>query len=71
LSVVPIHAHADRATFYILAGELQALKEVDWQTFGAGGVFDVPGGTKHAFRNVSGKYVSILIVTSMVMARFL
>ncbi|HKN31195.1 MAG TPA: hypothetical protein VJY34_26300 [Roseiarcus sp.] len=25
--VVPIHSHADRETFYILDGELQALRE--------------------------------------------
>jgi quercetin dioxygenase-like cupin family protein len=56
--VVPIHSHSDHETFYILAGEVQALKEDHWQTFGAGDVFDVPGGTKHAFRNVSAKNAS-------------
>jgi quercetin dioxygenase-like cupin family protein len=68
--VVPIHSHADRETFYILAGELQALKEDYWQTFEAGDVFDVPGETKHAFRNMTAKGASILIVTTMAMARF-
>jgi quercetin dioxygenase-like cupin family protein len=68
--VVPIHSHAARETFYILAGELEALKGDRWQTFGAGDVFDVPGGTKHAFRNVSAESVSVLIVTTMAMARF-
>jgi quercetin dioxygenase-like cupin family protein len=62
--VVPIHSHAARETFYILAGELEALKGDRWQTFGAGDVFDVPGGTKHAFRNVSAESVSVLIVTT-------
>lgn len=69
--VVPIHSHSDHETFYILAGEVQALKEDHWQTFGAGDVFDVPGGTKHAFRNVSAKNASFLIVTTMALARFL
>ena len=68
--VVPIHSHADRETFYILAGALEALKGDRWQTFGAGDVFDVPGGTKHAFRNVSAESVSILIVTTIAMGRF-
>jgi quercetin dioxygenase-like cupin family protein len=68
--VVPIHSHADRETFYVLAGELQALKEDYWQTFEAGDVFDVPGGTKHAFRNISAKGASVLIVTTMALARF-
>jgi quercetin dioxygenase-like cupin family protein len=69
-AVVPIHSHADRGTFYIVTGEPQALKEDHWQTFGAGDVFDVAGGAKHAFRNVSAKVVSVLIVTTMAMARF-
>jgi len=68
--VVPIHSHADRETFYVLAGELQALKEDHWQTLMAGDVFDVAGGTKHAFRNVSAKDVSVLIVTTKAMAGF-
>jgi quercetin dioxygenase-like cupin family protein len=68
--VVPVHSHADRETFYILSGELQALKEDYWQTLEAGDVFDVPSGTKHAFRNMSAKSVSLLIVTTMAMARF-
>ena len=42
-----------------------------WQTYGMGDVFDVPGGTKHAFRNVSGEIASTLIVTTMALARFL
>jgi quercetin dioxygenase-like cupin family protein len=68
--VVPIHSHADRETFYILAGHLQALKDDSWDTFRAGDVFDVPGGMKHALRNASDESVSILIVTTMALARF-
>jgi quercetin dioxygenase-like cupin family protein len=68
--VVPIHSHADRETFYILAGELEALTEDSWQTFTAGEVFDVPGHVKHAFRNMSGEGVLVLVVTTMAMGRF-
>jgi quercetin dioxygenase-like cupin family protein len=63
--VLPIHSHADRETFYILEGQLEALKKECWQTFGRGDVFDVPGGTKHAFRNTSSESASVLIVTTM------
>jgi quercetin dioxygenase-like cupin family protein len=69
--VVPIHSHADRETFYILGGELQALWEDRWVTLVAGDVFDLPGGIKHAWRNVSGAPVSLIIVTSMRLGRFL
>jgi quercetin dioxygenase-like cupin family protein len=69
--VVPLHSHPDRETFYILAGELEALKDEEWwQTLKAGDVFDVPGGTQHAFRNLSAASVSTMIVTTMTLARF-
>lgn len=67
---VPIHSHADRETFYILDGELEALCESCWRTLVGGDVFDVPGHTKHGFRNVSGAPVSLLFVTTMRMGRF-
>jgi hypothetical protein len=63
--VVPIHSHADRER-----GQLQALKDDSWETFRAGDVFDVPGGTKHAFRNMSDETVSTLIVATMALGRF-
>src|ERR1700751_5134585 len=69
--VVPLHSHPDRETFYILAGELEALKDEEWwQTLKAGDVFEVPGGTQHAFRNLSAASVSTMIVTTMTLARF-
>jgi quercetin dioxygenase-like cupin family protein len=70
-AVVPIHSHADRETFYILGGELQGLWEDRWVTLVPGDVFDVPGGVKHAWRNVFDVPVSLLIVTSMRLGRFL
>jgi len=68
--IVPIHGHGDRETFYILDGALQALWEDRWVTLVGGDVFDVPGNTKHAFRNVSGASVPLLFVTTMRMGRF-
>jgi hypothetical protein len=68
--VVPIHSHADRETFFILEGELQGLWEDRWTTVGVGGVFDIPGGIRHAWRNGSGGPASLLVVTTMKMGRF-
>jgi quercetin dioxygenase-like cupin family protein len=70
-ALVPFHSHADRETFYILAGELQGLWEDRWVTLAAGDVFDLPGGVRHAWRNVSGAPVSLLLVTTMRLGRFL
>jgi quercetin dioxygenase-like cupin family protein len=69
--VVPIHSHRDRETFYIRAGELQALWEDHWVTLVAGDALDVPGNIKHAWRNVSGSPVSLLVMTTVRMGRFL
>jgi quercetin dioxygenase-like cupin family protein len=69
--VVPVHSHADRETFYILAGELQGFAEDRWHRFGPGGVFEVLGEIRHAFRNISGESASGLIITTMKMGRFL
>lgn len=68
--VVPIHSHADRETFFVLDGELKALREDFWTTLISGDVFDVPGGTRHGFRNPSGASASLLLVTTMRMGRF-
>jgi quercetin dioxygenase-like cupin family protein len=68
--VVPIHSHAERETFYVLEGEIQGLWEDRWITLVPGDVFDVPGGLKHAWRNVSGAPVSLVCVTPMRLGRF-
>jgi len=68
---VPIHSHRDRETFYILAGELEGLWEDRWIKLGAGDVLDIPGGVKHAWRNVSGAPASLLFMTTIRLGRFL
>jgi quercetin dioxygenase-like cupin family protein len=70
-AVVPMHSHADRETFYVLSGKVDALREDRWEELGAGDVFDVAGGTKHAWRNSSQVAASIICVTTTKMARFL
>ena len=68
--VVPVHSHAERETFYVLGGEIQALWKDHWITLGAGDVLDVPGGLKHGWRNVSGAPASQLLVVPMRLGRF-
>ena len=53
-----------------LEGEVQGLWEDHWITLGGGDVFDVPGGLKHGWRNVSGASVSLLFVVPMRLGRF-
>jgi quercetin dioxygenase-like cupin family protein len=68
--VVPVHSHAEREIFYVLEGEIQGLWEDRWITLVSGDVFDVPGGLKHAWRNVSGAPVSLVFVVPMRLGRF-
>jgi quercetin dioxygenase-like cupin family protein len=68
--VVPLHSHAERETFYVLAGEIEGLQENRWITLGVGDAFDVPGGLKHGWRNLSGASASMLVVVPMRLARF-
>jgi quercetin dioxygenase-like cupin family protein len=68
--VVPLHCHAEREAFYIAEGEIQGLWEDRWITLGLGDVFDVPGGLKHGWRNVSGASASLLLVMPMRLGRF-
>ena len=70
-AVVPMHSHADRETFYILSGNLEALKGDRWEKLGPGDVLDVVDGIKHAWRNSSQASASMLCVTTTRMAKFL
>jgi quercetin dioxygenase-like cupin family protein len=70
-AVVPMHSHADRETFYLLSGKLDALRGDRWEELRPGDVFDVRDGTKHAWRNSSQAAASMTCVTTMKMARFL
>ena len=51
--VVPLHSHPERETFYVLEGEVEGLWKDRWITLGVGDPFDVPGGLKHGWRNLS------------------
>jgi quercetin dioxygenase-like cupin family protein len=71
---VPLHSHADPESFLQLAGTVQVLlpagDRLQWAEKGAGDFVHIPGGTKHAFRNISGRPVVQLIVTTPRLATF-
>jgi quercetin dioxygenase-like cupin family protein len=51
--VVPLHSHPERESFYALEGEVEGFWKDRWITLGVGDPFDVPGGLKHGWRNLS------------------
>jgi quercetin dioxygenase-like cupin family protein len=62
---VPLHSHADAESFYVLSGEAEALVQIEsgleWQVLRPGDFLHIPGGTKHAWRNLSREPMSALI----------
>ena len=46
--VVPMHSHADRETFYVVSGKIEALRVDRWEELRPGDVFDVRDGMRHA-----------------------
>ena len=72
---VPLHSHGDAESFYVLSGEAQALVETEvglqWQTLRPGDFIHIPGGTKHAWRNVSGEPMAALITCTTKLGRAL
>ena len=72
---VPLHSHGDAESFYALSGEAQALVETEvglqWQTLRPGDFIHIPGGTKHAWRNVSGEPMAALITCTTKLGRAL
>ncbi|MGY3620980.1 cupin domain-containing protein [Bradyrhizobium sp. USDA 10063] len=70
-AVVPMHSHADRETFYVVSGKVDALRGDRWETLRSGDVFDVRDGAKHAWRNSSQEAASMLCVTTTKVVQFL
>lgn len=70
-AVVPMHSHVDRETFYVISGNMEALRVDRWERLGPGDVFDVRDGTRHAWRNSSQAPATMLCVTTTKLARFL
>ncbi len=69
--VVPLHSHADRETFYVIAGNPDFFSTDHWETLSPGNVVDAQNGIRHAWKNSSEATVSMLCITTMRMARFL
>jgi quercetin dioxygenase-like cupin family protein len=69
-ATVPLHTHLDRETFYVLSGRAEVWKDGRWHPIQPGMTIDIPGGARHAFRNVSGEDATMLTVTTMEMGRF-
>jgi uncharacterized RmlC-like cupin family protein len=72
--VIPMHAHADPETFFVLSGEVDGLAlagdDATWMRIVPGQIFHVPGGAKHAWRNPTRTPGVMLIVSTSKMARF-
>jgi quercetin dioxygenase-like cupin family protein len=68
--IVPVHSHPERETFYILDGAVRAMLDNRWITLGRNDIFDVPGGARHAWRNVSSIPALAVFVVPMRLARF-
>jgi quercetin dioxygenase-like cupin family protein len=72
--IVPLHSHADPETFLMIAGELEGFADTEnggrWLRIEPGGVFHVPGGARHAFRNRTRVSAVSYIVSTPRMARF-
>ena len=71
--VVPLHSHADVEAFYITAGELQMFfqTENNWIAIRPDQFVYIPGNEKHAWRNVSAKDATVLIITTAQLGNFL
>lgn len=71
---VPLHSHPDPETFILLSGEAEGLAEADgnlvWTRIEPGGIFHVPGGAKHAWRNRSRQTAVMIVVSTSRMGRF-
>ena len=72
---VPLHSHSDSESFYVLSGEAEALVQtadgLEWQKVRPGEFIHIPGGAKHAWRNVSSEPMSALITCTAKLGRAL
>ncbi len=71
---VPLHSHPDPETFVLISGAVEGLahsaESFHWLQIASGDVFQVPGGAKHAFRNLSAEPAVMIIVSTVKMGRF-
>lgn len=71
---VPLHSHGDTEDFIVISGSVEGLRHdsdgYKWIAAKAGDYIHVPGGARHAWRNVSDRPVINLIVTTKTLGRF-
>ncbi|RVB75357.1 MULTISPECIES: cupin domain-containing protein [unclassified Mesorhizobium] len=71
---VPLHSHADPETFIQISGEIEGLSQSPkgfvWVSIRPGDIFHVPGGAKHAFRNLSTEAAVMILVSTSRIGRF-
>jgi len=65
---VPLHSHGDVESFFVLSGEAQVLLQtedgLEWRALKPGDFVHIPGGAKHAWRNVSDRPMESLIIAT-------
>ncbi|MBV8442063.1 MAG: cupin domain-containing protein [Hyphomicrobiales bacterium] len=71
---VPLHSHPDDEDFYIVSGEILALRQgaqgYESTVCRPGDHVRLPGGVRHGFRNVSSGPSVSLVVTTATLGRF-
>ena len=71
---VPLHSHPDTEDFFVISGEVQALRQsaqgYEWIEAKAGDYLHVPGGTRHGWRNASSEPLVVFIITNRRLAQF-
>jgi quercetin dioxygenase-like cupin family protein len=67
-SVVPLHAHADPETFYVIEGEAERYALDGWTRVRAGDIAHVRPDERHAWRTAAGAVM--LLVSTATMGRF-
>src|SRR4051794_12129000 len=73
--VIPLHSHPEPETFLAVSGEIAGFSQAPdsegcWLRIRPGDVFHVPGGAKHAFRNIGPQPAVSLAVSTCRLARF-
>ena len=71
---VPMHSHPDTEDFFVISGEVQALRQspqgYEWIEAKAGDYLHVPGGARHGWRNVSSEPLVVFTITTRRLAQF-
>ncbi len=71
---VPLHSHPDTEDFIVLSGEVEVLRQdahgYEWIVAKAGDYIHVPGGARHAWRNVSHQPMVNLVTTTNKLGKF-